>query len=682
MTNHDDSTPPTLVDSPAAQYVPRLTIAALRTGQRRPIVPAWLRSRADALATVRWLAGYAWHAARYHAVRLPKYTVKLAVRAPRGLGRILGSTMRWLFDLEGEPMRQYSVRIEDADLYLRLSRQRDRRVRWRGLVATAAVFGLMIATGWLAVADANVRLAVLAAVAVVCGILGAPADKPLLDTAVVKASVQPLTSDVVVRALSVLGIAGITQALAKNPKAISFPAPITRDGPGWRADVELPYGVTATEVIDRREKLASGLARPLGCVWPEGNADVHPGRLVLWVGDQDMAKARKPAWPLLHRGIADLFKPIPWGTDPRGRWVELTLMFVTMLIGSIPRMGKTFALRLVLLIAALDPRARLYVFDLKGTGDLAPLEPVAHRYRAGDEDEDLEYAIVAMRELRGELRRRTKVIRGLPRDLCPESKVTPQLAGNRSLGLFPIVVGVDECQVWFEHPIYGAEFEEIVTDLVKRGPAVGIIVVLATQRPDAKSLPTGISANASARFCLKVMGQTENDMVLGTSRYKQGVRATTFAWSDKGIGYFVGEGADARILSTVYIDAKMADAIVARARAAREAAGTITGHALGETPPATRPSYDLLADVLAVVRPGEAKVWNETVVVRLAELRPEVYDRWDAERLTFALKPYGIAVGQVWGTDPTTGKGANRRGITRAHIVAAIAGRDGRSKAS
>jgi S-DNA-T family DNA segregation ATPase FtsK/SpoIIIE len=74
-----------------------------------------------------------------------------------------------------------------------------------------------------------------------------------------------------------------------------------------------PYGVTATEVIERREKLAAGLARPLGCVWPEGNADVHPGRLVLWVGDQDMADARKHAWPLLRTGTVDLFKPVPWG---------------------------------------------------------------------------------------------------------------------------------------------------------------------------------------------------------------------------------------------------------------------------------------------------------------------------------------------------------------------------------
>jgi DNA segregation ATPase FtsK/SpoIIIE, S-DNA-T family len=216
---------------------------------------------------------------------------------------------------------------------------------------------------------------------------------------------------------------------------------------------------------------------------------------------------------------------------------------------------------------------------------------------------------------------------------------------------------------------------------VKRGPAVGIIVALATQRPDAKSLPTGISANASTRFCLKVMGQTENDMVLGTSRYKQGVRATTFAWSDKGIGYLVGEGADARILSTVYIDAKMADAIATRARAARQTAGTITGHAAGEVPTESRPNYDLLADVQAVIEANEAKVWNETIVGRLAALRPAVYSGWDAEQLTFALKPYGIAVGQVWGTDPATGKGANRRGITRAHIAAAIAQRDGRLKA-
>ncbi|WP_232074771.1 hypothetical protein [Phytohabitans suffuscus] len=346
-------------------------------------------------------------------------------------------------------------------------------------------------------------------------------------------------------------------------------------------------------------------------------------------------------------------------------------------------MGKTFALREVLLIAALDPRAAIHAYDLKGTGDLSALGELAHRYRSGEDDEDIEYAIAALRELREELRRRAKVIRGLPRDVCPENKVTPELASKKSLGLHPIVIGVDECQVWFEHPVYGDEFEAICTDLVKRGPALGMVLCLATQRPDAKSLPTGISANASTRFCLKVMGQTENDMVLGTSKYKQGIRATMFAWADKGIGYFVGEGADARIVSTVYIDAPAADVIAQRARAARVAAGTLTGHALGEAPDSSATvTANLLEDIAAVVGPNEERVWSETVAVRLAELRPEVYGGWNAKSVAAALEPYGIDTSQVWGTDPTTGKGANRKGIRRVDVAERIAHRNRRREAS
>src|SRR5690606_28321719 len=115
------------------------------------------------------------------------------------------------------------------------------------------------------------------------GIIGKPADRPLINRAVMASEVEKLTSDIVVRALSVLGIAGITQALSKNPKdAIRFVAPITRDGPGWRADIDLPYGVTVADVMDKRDRLASALRRPLGCIWPEGDSSVHEGRLILW----------------------------------------------------------------------------------------------------------------------------------------------------------------------------------------------------------------------------------------------------------------------------------------------------------------------------------------------------------------------------------------------------------------
>ena len=68
-------------------------------------------------------------------------------------------------------------------------------------------------------------------------------------------------------------------------------------------------------------------------------------------------------------------------------------------------------MRLLLLIAALDPRAELHAFDFKGTGDFGALEPVCHRYRAGDEDEDIEYVLHSLRELKAELRRRSKLVR-------------------------------------------------------------------------------------------------------------------------------------------------------------------------------------------------------------------------------------------------------------------------------
>nr|WP_254394275.1 cell division protein FtsK [Streptomyces buecherae] len=668
-----------MVDAPPPANGTRF-LDRIKTARRREVVPAWLRSPTEARAAARWVAQYAGHLAAYHAIRSPKYVGVLALRSPVGAARFLGGTLRWVSDAEAAPLRAAAVASEDAAEYMMLTRKRDDRVRLRMTLAVlAALIGLGATLALYVLAPMWVQVVSVTALVLAMGAIGTPKDQPLITRAVEIPKAQRLTSEIVLRALGALGIPAITQAIGKGG-GFAFTAPITRDGPGWRAQGDLPYGVTVTDVIDRRDKLASGLRRPLGCVWPEAVPEEHTGRLVLWVGDQDMSKAKQPAWPLARSGAVDLFKPVAFGTDQRGRWVELTLMYIAGVIGAIPRMGKTFLLRLLLLIAALDVRAELHTYDLKGTGDLDPVgDRVSYRHRAGDEDEDIEYAIRDLRELREELRRRAKVIRSLPRDLCPESKVTSELASKKSLGLHPIVVGVDECQVWFEHDKYGAEFEEICTDLVKRGPATGIVLLLATQRPDAKALPTGISANASARFCLKVMGQLENDMVLGTSSYKRGVRATMFSWADKGIHYFVGEGADARIVRAVYADAMTADTIALRARTARERAGLLNGHAAGEQP--TKPEstgVDLLADILAVVPASEPKAWNETVVDRLAELRPEQYGAWaqmsgeeKTAHLTAQLKPHGIRPGQV--ARRIEGKTINQRGITRADVAAKVA---------
>ncbi|MER7008611.1 cell division protein FtsK [Dactylosporangium sp. NPDC000555] len=677
---------PALVDPPDALAPARWSVAALRTAKRRPIVPAWARSRTELMTQAQWVVSFYTHTGLYHLTRFPKYTMKLFFRAPRGAVRFVSGAARWVTDAEGAPVRAAAVRRENAEEYLRLSRQRDGRVRLRTLILLAvSTLGLGGVMFLLIMTPKVYWYTALTAVVALLGAIGAPADRPLLDTAVSVTRAPRLTSDVVLAALGAISVAGINQAIAKKgaKDAIRFAEPISRDGPGWRAVVDLPPGTTVDQVADRRKELASALGRPLGCVWPEGNLDVHPGRLVLWVGDEDLSKSRQPAWPLLKSGTVDLFKPIPFGTDQRGRPVAITLVFASMVIGSIPRVGKTFAARLLLLAAALDPLAELHAYDLKGMGDFAPLQPVCHRYRAGDDDEDIAYALADMRELAKELTRRTKVVRELPRELAPESKITPELAARKAYRLHPLFLVVDECQRWFEHPEHGEELCGIAEDLVRRGPAAGIIAVFATQRPDSKSLPTGISGNAVLRFCLKVMGQMENDMVLGTSAYRNGIRATMFSRRDLGIGYLAGESDEPQITRTYYVDAPAAEAVVTRARALREKAGTLTGHALGDQfAPKAVASVSLLDDIAAVVPLGETKVWCETVALRLAELRPDVYGGWDGERVTVALKPFRVKVSQTWGTDPTTGKGANRRGFERVALIAALTERNRRRDAA
>ncbi len=446
-TDAEAGTARVLVDSPEAQRPAR---GDLRDAERRPIVPPWLASRVELTARARWAVGLAWHYGAYHLTRMPKYAGRLAARAPVGAGRVLAGWLRWLFDLEGEPVRQATVRAEDAEQYRHLSRQRDRRVRWRATASTLLLAGLVPGVAALALAPSWARWGVLAGLVAAFGVAGRPADRPLLDTAVVIPQRPRLTSNMVADALAVLGISGI-----KGPESVSFPSPITRDGDGYRAEVDLPLGVVPGEVVKHRPELASALRRRLGCVWPEGDGQVHEGRLVLWVGDRDVAQVRGTglSWKLARTGQHDVFTPVPFGVDARGRPVAVPLIQHNVLIGSMPGQGKTGAVVVLTSGAALDPLAELWLHELKGSGDLDLYATVAHRFVSGIDDESIAYAAGSLSLLRAEVVRRTAALKRLPRELCPDKRVTREIAERRSLDLRPLVCVVDECQNLFAHPV-------------------------------------------------------------------------------------------------------------------------------------------------------------------------------------------------------------------------------------
>ncbi|MGW8528475.1 MULTISPECIES: cell division protein FtsK [Nocardiopsidaceae] len=673
-----DTGPARRVDTQVEQWADQSQwLARVAEGSRttQPIVPLWLRDRTEAEQVLRWVTSYYAHVAAYQATRTPLYMLRLMGRSPRGAARILGTWGRWAFDTETTALRRAAAGGNRTGEYMMLSRQHSSRVKVRVtsslVLATATLITVAVvspaAPAWALWSAVWAGLSML-------GLLGRRPDQPLIDRAVLPTKVEKLTSDAVLKALSALGISEITRALAaKGDEEIGFTAPITRDGPGWRAEVNLPRGVVVTDVIDKRDKLASGLRRPLGCVWPEPVNEEHPGKLVLWVGDQAMNQARPTPWPLTEKGTTDLFKPLPFGSDQRARAIAMTLMFESVLIGAKPRMGKTFALRVLLLAAALDPNAELNVFELKGTGDCQSVEKVSHVYASGADQDTMSTCMNTLRRIANkELVKRAETISRIAKadpKRCPENKVTPELSADRSLGLHPIVLAVDECQELFTNEEYKQEAAKLAEAIIKRGPAMGIILLLATQRPDSKSLPTGVSANVGIRFCLRVMGQLENDMVLGTSSYKNGIRATTFTAKDKGIGYLVGVEDDAVIARSAYIDGPAAETISERARAARIAAGTLTGHAAGEEI-ATEDTTTILDHLLAVW-PGDVDaVWSVRLIDALADYRPGLYAAWldiedekaRATQLTNALKPHKV------GTRQLNREGSNKRGVDREAV--------------
>jgi DNA segregation ATPase FtsK/SpoIIIE, S-DNA-T family len=112
----------------------------------------------------------------------------------------------------------------------------------------------------------------------------------------------------------------------------------------------------------------------------------------------------------------------------------------------------------------------------------------------------------------------------------------------------------------------------------------------------------------------------------------------------------VGDGSDARIIRTVYLDGPATEKIALRARAAREAAGLLTGHAIGQDgQPDPTLHVNVARDAVVVFTRAEDKLWSEIVLARLAQRWPDRYGGWTPTSLAAALKPCGVsAPGPVW----------------------------------
>jgi len=548
---------------------------------RSPRVPRWLKTRAQARQAAK--------DAVVAVLRSPWHYLRAIVR---GLVAAARWWRRWVTVRDYREAAEASEKLADKFTEIRALTL----FRWKvtGAIAVTSALGLAIAdlvygnrALWVSAGAVSVALAILGRRRD-----GAPGRKAVL--AGPRSLTWTMDPQVLVDAFRDAKLVGKDETLRLVERA-------HRVGDGWAITVDLPATRKAADVIKHREALASALAVDEVQLIVErvrGNGG-HAGRVSMWVVDEDPYATPPIRTPLLAVQRWDAWRPVPFGRDARDRKIDLPLVWTSLLVGAIPRQGKTFAARLAAAGLILDPHTRLYVADFKAGKDWDAAAHVAHRFMSGDESEHVLALIGWLVELVGEVQGRYRRMRDLDDVVCPESKVTPAMSRDVALNMPITAVFLDEVQVPLEdrtpYTVEGKKLTageyvgELLTWLAKKGPAAGIVLVLATQRPDSKTIPSGLRAVLGSRFALRVMDWRDSNIVLGEQMNTRGYDSSRLLASHKGVGILRPDGetqAGADVLAltvrTYYMPNEDWREICQRGRALRDAAGTLTGHAAGQ----------------------------------------------------------------------------------------------------
>ncbi|MPY78540.1 MAG: hypothetical protein GEV04_08595 [Actinophytocola sp.] len=449
------------------------------------------------------------------------------------------------------------------------------------------------------------------------------------------------------KALAHLGIAPLN-TFFKDGGELVYTVPARRDGDGTFAQVRLPMGVTADMVAAQRAKLAANLGRASLETWPtKGEED---GLLDLWIADKHTLGGGAGQWPLQHDGTVDVFEGVPFGCTQRGVVINAPLVEANWLIGGRPGQGKSSALRTLLLGAALDVTAELWVFVMGESPDFDPFTPRLSRYAMGMDDTVAQATLAALEDLLEEMERRGKILGAQP---GRPPKVSRKLADKGHLGLHPLLCAIDECHELYQHPTYGKRAEELAVRLIKRGRKYGIILLLATQSPTKDSIPKEITRNVSCGIAFAVADHVANDGLLGSGKYKAGVRATELRMkTDCGTCVAVGlTDATFELVRTFYIpfEDEVDDVTPIITRSMQQLGDTHRElPATGQQPAVEAAPVDHLANINQAMR-GERRVRTQVVLARLAEQNPAEYEHWTFQHLRAALAEHDITVAKSGG---------------------------------
>ncbi len=273
-------------------------------------------------------------------------------------------------------------------------------------------------------------------------------------------------------------------------------------------------------------------------------------------------RRRRPRLPRFDVPLS-IYEPVPFGVDENGEPVEVTLIYRNLLAGGEPGSGKSSLLNTIIAHIALCSDARLWLLDGKLV-ELGPWEPVADVFVGND----IAHANDCLRTLQAEMDSRYVRLRAEHRrKILPEDGCDVIVCVIDELAFFSVTVGTKDQQ---------EEFKTLVRDLVARGRAAGIIMIVATQRPSADIIPTSLRDLFGYRVAFRCTTDSSSDIILSVGWASEGFSAKDIPPDDsyRGVGYLLAEGGLPRRFKAAYLNDDQISAVIAHAlRIRRRPAG-------------------------------------------------------------------------------------------------------------
>jgi hypothetical protein len=317
---------------------------------------------------------------------------------------------------------------------------------------------------------------------------------------------------------------------------------LTRAGEQLR--VRLPAGAQVPDLENASERLAAFLGvREVRVSRDPANA--RYARVVVLRRDP-LADPTPIPWPLAQADRCTLWSPIPVGEDEDGNQVEILLPERNLLLGAEPGGGKSTVAQLLIAAAALDPSAKLILFDPKLV-ELSIWQGCTDRLVGPN----LDQAIKVLRELIAELDDRyLTLLANRARKVAPGDGLPLYLVVVEELAYFTNGPDTKACK----------EFSVLLRDFVARGRAAGMITVATTQKPSADVVPTFLRDLFGFRWALRCSTPQASDTILGSGWASQGYSAATIDPATRGVGLLLQEGGVPVRLRSCYLnDLDLAD---------------------------------------------------------------------------------------------------------------------------